>query len=688
MTSFIKWRYILLLCFFQMGVSANATPNIQSSGANAVSIQKNGTIVAAGYVMLNGINQLMVAQITPFGTIDTIFGNNGYVATPIGSLANATAIKIISNDQPVIAGLGQVSSGTAFALARYNWNGTLDTTFNDNGIVTQFIGSGACAYGITVDSSNRYVVAGTSIINNAPIITVVRYNTNGTLDTSFGNNGVAIKRIFGNAGAYDVALQNSGKIIAAGYTVNSGTREFGLVRFNTDGAVDTTFGNSGTITTAIGSDSCAYAMTVQPNNYIIAAGVSNAKFALARYMTNGSLDTTFGSGGIVTNSVGLIAQINDVALQNDGKIVAVGFSDTSIALARYTTNGTLDSTFGLNGIVTTAVDSTAIGSSVVIQRNGQIVVAGSSNNGTIVLRYNANGSLDNTFGNNGLINFPNNYDAPDIFGIIDVNIADSANISYSKLNLNKSIMDSDISMNAHIADTKLAPIQSPGVVLNTATTATSFDLPNAIVARDAFGNFNANVIFSDVVGNVRGNASENLLKSGDTMSGVLVLPGGSSVVPSLQFSGNKKTGLSASLDILSLSTKGLERIAVDANGSVTINAPNAGSALRVQGETLIAGDISNGGNIIFNTDVLSLNSVGSTQGPLMKLYGGIGNTGLQGMVIVDYTAAGFSSIPIICITPLNGVSVQLTIKSITNTSAIIMSGATLNVPFNYIAMGI
>ena len=100
------------------------------------------------------------------------------------------------------------------------------------------------------------------------------------------------------------------------------------------------------------------------------------------------------------------------------------------------------------------------------------------------------------------------------------------------------------------------------------------------------------------------------------------------------------------------------------------------------------GDISNSGNIIFNTDARSLNSVGSTQGPLMKIYGGVGNTGLQGSVTLDYTAAGFSNTPIICMNPVNGTSVLLTIKSITNTTAIIMSGSTLNVPFNYIAIGI
>ena len=199
-------------------------------------------------------------------------------------------------------------------------------------------------------------LGGISIIGGAPIMTVARYNTNGSSDTTFGNNGVATKRIFGSAGAYDVVIQSTGKIVTAGFTISSsGNREFGLVRFNTDGSLDTTFNTVGTIATPIGNNACAYSLVSQSNNYIIAAGVSNNKFALARYNSNGSLDTTFGSGGIVTTPIGSSAQINDIVLQSNSQIVAVGFSDNKIALARYNTNGSLDNTFGSGGIVTTSI---------------------------------------------------------------------------------------------------------------------------------------------------------------------------------------------------------------------------------------------------------------------------------------------------------------------------------------------
>jgi uncharacterized delta-60 repeat protein len=686
MRSRLKRSHLLALFLLLNTEFAQATLDVSASNANGVGIRSNGSIIAVGSITVNGLPQLLLARYTQFGMIDTTYGYNGYVATPIGTNAIANGL-VIQNNQVVIAGFAQPPAGATFAIARYNHDGTLDDTFNATGIVTKLIGTGADAYNIVVDSSGKYIIAGVSIISGAPIVTVVRYNTDGTIDTSFGSSGIATKRIFSSAGAYDVALQSSGKIVTAGFTVNAGIREFALMRFNTDGSLDTTFNGSGTIATAIGHDSCAYAVAIQTNNRIIAAGVSNNQFALARYI-NGSLDTSFGSSGIVTTTIGSSAQINDVVLQSNGKIIAVGFADNQFALARYNTNGTLDTTFGSGGIVTTSIGTTANANSIALQNNGQIIVAGNSDTGVIIVRYNTDGSIDTSFGANGIINFPDSNNAPDIFGISDINIANDAGIQYTKLNLENSIMDSDISVNAAIANSKLAPLASPGTVLNTATTATSFNVPGAIIARDTLGNFTANTIYSNLVGNVIGGASDNLLKSGDTMSGVLVLPSGTAVAPSLQFSGCKKTGLSADLDILGISTKGLERVTIDGNGSVTINVPNSGTALTVNGDTLIAGDISNAGNSVFNTDSLSLNSVGTTQGPLTKMYGGVGNTGLEGSTIIDYTAAGFSNAPIICMNPVNGISVLLTIKSITNTSATIMSGSILNVPFNYIALGI
>ena len=637
----------------------------------------------------NGVTQFMLARYSPFGTVDTRYGHAGYSLTPLKNRSIAHALALLDNDQPIAAGFEESGAITGFAAAWYTDNGTLDTTFNATGIVMRSIGAGAVCYGVAVDGNSKYVLGGLSIIDNAPIITLARYNSNGTVDTTFGNNGVALKRIFGNAGAYDIGLQSSGKIVAAGFAITaSGQREFGLARFNVDGSVDTAFASNGTVVTEIGADASAYALAMQSNDYIIAAGVSDNKFALVRYNANGSLDRGFGSRGIVTTAIGASAQINDVVLQSDGKIIAVGFADNQVALARYTKNGSLDSSFGMSGTVTTAIGTTAIAHAVVVQPDGKIVVCGDCDTGAIVARYNADGSLDTAFGAEGITNFPNSYNAPDIFGITDDNISNDAAIAYGKLNLTNSIINSDMSASAPLDDSKLQTIKTPGKILNQATSASSLNVPNTIIARDTLGNFQANMIFSDLTGTVTGDASDNVLKAGDTMSGPLVLSAGSVAQPALQFSGSEQTGFSAQANTISMSTNNAERIAIDNNGTVTINEPLSGLALDVKGGGIhVIGDIVDSGNVIFNDASTALNAVGSTLGAFVKVFAGVGNTGLSDSVTVHYDNAGFVNSPVICANVINGVNAQITINYVTKTSAVISSNV-INVPFNYIAVGI
>lgn len=667
----------------------HATLNVSNSQSRGVAITEDGSVLSCGSIVVNNTSRAIVAKCGFLGTINTNFGYEGYVATQIGSNPQANSILTQSDGKIVIAGVTQVGQQSCYLLARYDSNGILDADFNSTGTVTRFIGSNACAYQVALDSSNRYIMGGTSIINGAPIVTVVRYNNDGTPDVTFGNNGVAIKRIFGSASAHSLGIQSSGRIVTGGFTVNElGQRQFALIRFNDDGSVDPTFGFQGTLVTAIGNDSSINALAIKPNNYIIAAGVSNSQFTLAQYTANGFLDANFGANGIAIITVGTSAQINAVALQSDNKIVAVGFSDNAIAVIRCNSNGSLDTTFGNNGIITTPFTVTSIANAVGLETAGQIIVSGNCAQGSFVARYTSAGILDNSFGINGILNFPNTFDAPDIYNIADVNIANTAAIAYSKLNLSNSILNSDIASDAAIQDTKLAPLVTAGKVLNTATTATPTNVNGAIVARDTLGNCAVNTLSGNLVGNVSGAATENILKAGDTMSGSLVLPAGNPQVPSLQFSASENTGLSANGNILSFSTQGFERISVNENGSVIINAPSTGSALQIDGDTLAQGSLTVGENIVFNTAENSLNVVGTAQGPLTKVFTGTGNTGLQGSVTINYSAAGFNTIPIICFNPINGAVGTLSVNTITNTTAIITSVSALNIPFNYIAIGI
>ncbi|MBA2434942.1 MAG: hypothetical protein H0V54_07660, partial [Chthoniobacterales bacterium] len=235
-------------------------------------------------------------------------------------------------------------------------DGDLDPTFGTNGKVTTDFGTIIDeARAVAVQPDGKIVTAGATVGGNFFDFALARYNTDGSLDITFGTGGkVTTAFNTNNDEAFAVALQADGKIVAAGFAVIGGTDDFALARYNTNGSLDTTFGTGGKVTTAFGSSiDRAHAVAVQPDGKIVAAGRAvigggSFDFALARYNTDGSLDTTFGTGGKVTTACG---SSNDeafaVALQPDGKIVAAGrvFSNKEdFALARYNTDGSLDTT--------------------------------------------------------------------------------------------------------------------------------------------------------------------------------------------------------------------------------------------------------------------------------------------------------------------------------------------------------
>ncbi len=247
---------------------------------------------------------------------------------------------------------------------------------------------------------------------------VVRYNTNGSLDTATfgGGTGMVVTPLgtgndYGNA----LAIQPDGKIILAGGSLNANF-DFGLVRYNANGTLDGSFGAGGKVMTDLrGAEDWGAAVLRQPDGKIIVAGHSsngaNTDFALVRYNgADGSLDTSFGSGGKVYTAIGPGDDKGQAAaLQPDGKIVVAGFaqngSNNDFAVVRYNPDGSLDTTFGFGGKLTTPIgagDDNANG--VVLQSDGRIVVVGQSYNTVTqdydfaMVRYNPDGSLDNSCG--------------------------------------------------------------------------------------------------------------------------------------------------------------------------------------------------------------------------------------------------------------------------------------------------
>jgi uncharacterized delta-60 repeat protein len=235
----------------------------------------------------------------------------------------------------------------------------------------------------------------------------------GSLDLSFGTGGIVTTPIGPWNEAYSVAIQTDGKLVVAGVSMITGDWDFALVRYTTNGALDNTFGTGGKVTTPIGSDHDeAYSVAIQTDGKLVVAGSSyngdNYDFALVRYTTNGSLDLTFGTGGIVTTDLGGNGDLGySVAIQTDGKLVVAGSggnannNNGNSALVRYTTNGALDPYFGTGGIVTTTFGTT--GNSVAIQTDGKLVVAGVTIGNFALARYTSNGSLDLTFGTGGRV---------------------------------------------------------------------------------------------------------------------------------------------------------------------------------------------------------------------------------------------------------------------------------------------
>ena len=332
------------------------------------------------------------------GSLDSIFGTGGIVTTSIGtSDDSANAVAIQSDGKIVAAGYSYTGSGSGcdFAVARYNTDGSLDSTFGTNGIVTTAIGMWNDALSVAIQSDQKIVAVGRSSVNSFSYydFALVRYNTDGSLDSTFGTGGKVLTAIGSyHDEAYGIAIQSDQKIVAVGRSSDSTNTnsDFSLARYNTDGSLDSTFGTGGKVLTAIGStgDNYAHSVAIQSDGNIVAAGFSyngsDSDFALVRYTTSGSLDSTFGTNGIVTTAIGTSnALANGVAIQSNGKIVAAGYSSNGsnydFALARYTTSGSLDSTFGTGGIVTTAIGTgNDIAHGVAIQSDGKIVAAGSS----------------------------------------------------------------------------------------------------------------------------------------------------------------------------------------------------------------------------------------------------------------------------------------------------------------------
>ena len=329
---------------------------------------------------------------TSAGDLDPSFGLDGKVLTDFGAFSNDEAFAVVlqPDGKIVAAGTGTPGATSDFALARYEEDGELDPGFGSGGRVSTDLETGEIAFAVALQSDGKIVAAG---FISGDDFALVRYNVDGSLDSSFGSGGKVLTDFQTVDEAFAVALQPDGKIVAGGFSDPGANTDFALARYNVDGSLDSSFGSGGKVLTDLGAMSSdrIRAVAVQPDGKIVAAGISNARgssdFAVVRYRKDGSLDRRFGSGGRVLTDLGSSSSdaAHGVALRPGGRIVVAGVSDaggsSDFAVVRYRRDGSLDRRFGSGGRVLTDLGSSSSdgANGVALQPDGRIVAAGISN---------------------------------------------------------------------------------------------------------------------------------------------------------------------------------------------------------------------------------------------------------------------------------------------------------------------
>jgi len=337
--------------------------------------------------------------------LDPTFGSGGKViSSPDGSnLTSGNGMALQPDGKIVMVGGRRGSPGLSFIVARYNANGSLDTTFGNNGWVsTTSVNSNEGATSVAIQPDGKIVVGGN--IHSLADIGIARFNSNGSLDTSFDGDGKVTVGFSDFAGSYpdflsSLKIGNDGKIVFAGGAQGLGLNYKTILgRLNADGSLDTTFDGDGKVIDGGGQ---WQDIIVQPDGTIFAAGGVDSQFngimIAAKYNNNGSREWSYSRGQDFVR-----ASLNGIAAQPDGKLVVVGHYTYKIIAIRLNANGTVDNSFD-----STTVTPGGQAFSVAIQPDGKIVANVTTNSTTSnsfsLIRYNPNGSLDSGFGSGGIV---------------------------------------------------------------------------------------------------------------------------------------------------------------------------------------------------------------------------------------------------------------------------------------------
>lgn len=334
------------------------------------------------------------------GTLDPTFGVGGIVETVFDTFNEECQTIVIQSDDKIVAG-GYTQDGytTAdFALVRYTSAGDYDPTFGVAGKSKVYIEDRSKGADMVLQSDGKIVMGGYS----KWYINLARWESNGTLDTSFGSNGTVFTDVAGYYSEQCRALwqQNNGILWVGGFGQHNGNDKpyLMILRYLADGVLDTSFGTNGVL---IGEQGRGFALAQQSDGKILLAGSSDGKGCIMRWNTDGSVDTSFGNNGWVSVSFGGSSEWKGITILPDGNIIACGRVNNNIALIKYASDGALDTAFGTNGWVESALGSNSIAHTILLESDGHLLIAGKSDTDFLVARYTSAGMLDTSFGSNG-----------------------------------------------------------------------------------------------------------------------------------------------------------------------------------------------------------------------------------------------------------------------------------------------
>lgn len=378
--------------------------------AQDLQIQADGRIVMGGEANESGKGiarsnprEFGILRYNTDGSLDSSFDGDGKVLTPISEGQDIVYGLAIQDDQKVVAAgradgnkpKRNTSAPSNFAIARYNPNGSLDSSFDGDGKVLTLLGTSSFAQDVVVQPNDqRIVVAGSATAPN-PRFAVARYNTNGSLDSSFGGGGIVTTAFAaGDSYARGVAIQSDGKIVVSG---EGGANFRVLARYNVDGSLDANFDGDGKVEHAFSEFAGGTDLVIQADGKIL---VCSSTY-VTRYNSDGSIDTSFASSGVLTHS----HSVRSIVLQPDQKILVGGGSSGILAVSRLQPDGSLDATFGSGGTAQVAI-ANASARAIGLQADGKVILGGtlsddnatSPNHNYISVRFNSDGTLDTTWG--------------------------------------------------------------------------------------------------------------------------------------------------------------------------------------------------------------------------------------------------------------------------------------------------